>query len=155
MLLYFDLIAYSAYKVILALHMNFVYCHCTVQPFKSCTSRPDLCQCQVLHTTMDNMSKHKPTTPMTPVTGESNLRSVVRSSMHPCQGNWVAIERTGVNNAWNDCEFSAGIKCLHCILYYFCTLASHLLTVGGKGVQANSDSLCQPIPPVLQTPYRI
>ena len=29
----------------------------TVQTFNSCTSRPDVCQCMVVQTLMDNMSK--------------------------------------------------------------------------------------------------
>ena len=45
---------------------------------------------------------------------ESNLRSVVRSSMHPYPGNWVAIGRAVVYYAWTAREFSAGIKCQHC-----------------------------------------
>ena len=45
---------------------------------------------------------------------ESTLRSVVRSSMHPYPGNWVAIRRAVVYYAWAAHEFSAGIKCRHC-----------------------------------------
>ena len=65
----------------------------TVQAFNSCTSRPDVSQCVVIHIPVDNMSKNKPSTSMTQVACESNLRSVIRSSMHPCRGNWVAIRR--------------------------------------------------------------
>ena len=46
---------------------------------------------------------------------ESKLRSVVRSSMHPYPGSWVAIERAVVYYGWAARAFSAGIKCRHCI----------------------------------------
>ena len=39
----------------------------TVQTFNSCTSRPDVCQNQVVETPMDDMSKNKPSTSMTHV----------------------------------------------------------------------------------------
>ena len=39
---------------------------------------------------MDDVSKNKPSASMTYVTCESKLRSVLRSSMHLCPGNWVA-----------------------------------------------------------------
>ena len=42
---------------------------------------------------------------------ESKLRSVVRSSMHPYPGNWVAIWRAVVYYACAARSFSAGIKC--------------------------------------------
>ena len=45
---------------------------------------------------------------------ESKLRSVVRSSMHPYPGNWVAIGRAVVYYVWTAREFSAGIKFRHC-----------------------------------------
>ena len=35
--------------------------------------------------------------------------------MHPCPGNWVAIEHGVVFYARADRAFSAGIKCRHCI----------------------------------------
>ena len=59
----------------------------TVQTFNFCTSRPDVCQRLVVQIPMDNMSKNKPNTVMTQVACELKLRSVVRSSMHPCPGN--------------------------------------------------------------------
>ena len=40
--------------------------------------------------------------------------SVVRSSMHPCLGNWVAIERALMYFAQAAHTFSTGIKCRHC-----------------------------------------
>ena len=69
---------------------------------------PDFLQYQVVQNPMDSMSK---STSMTNVACESKLRSVVRSSVHPCPGKWVAIRREVVYyvNA-----FSAGIKCRHC-----------------------------------------
>ena len=45
---------------------------------------------------------------------ESKLRSVVRSSVHPYPGNWVAIGRAVVYYAWAARTFSAEIKCRHC-----------------------------------------
>ena len=45
---------------------------------------------------MDNKSENKATTPITHVAFQSKLRSVVRPSMHPCQGNWVTIGRAVV-----------------------------------------------------------
>ena len=52
----------------------------TVQTFNSCTNRPDVCQCPVVQTPMNNMSENKPSTQVTYVAYESKLRSVVRSS---------------------------------------------------------------------------
>ena len=66
----------------------------TVQIFNSYTSRPDMCQCLVAHkrsciTCHEINQAHK----LTRVVCESKLHSVVRSSMQPCQGNWVTIGR--------------------------------------------------------------
>ena len=58
--------------------------------------------------------KNKPSTATTQVACESKLRSVVRSSMHPCPENLVAIGRAVVNYAQDAHAFSAGIKCRHC-----------------------------------------
>ena len=55
----------------------------TVQTFTSCTSQPEVCQCLVVQIPIENMSKHKSSTPMTHVACESELRSVVRSFIHP------------------------------------------------------------------------
>ena len=68
----------------------------TVQTFNSCTNRPDVCQSLVLQTPMDNMSKDKPSISVFHIAWKSKLRLVVRSSMHPCPGNWVAIGRVVV-----------------------------------------------------------
>ena len=57
--------------------------------------------------------KHKSSTSITYVACESMLRSVVRSSMHPCQGNWVAIGRAVIYYAWAAQALRAGIKCRH------------------------------------------
>ena len=63
-----------------------------VQTFNYCAiPYMDVCQCLVVHTSMDSMSKNKPITSMTLVACESKLRSVVMSSINPCTGNWVAI----------------------------------------------------------------
>ena len=59
-------------------------------------------------TPTDNMSKNEPSTSMTDVACESKLRSVVRSSMHTCPGNWVAIGRSVVYFARPARAFSAG-----------------------------------------------
>ena len=48
---------------------------------------------------------------MPQVACESKLPSRVRSSIHPCPGNWVAIERPVVYNAQAAQVFRAGIKC--------------------------------------------
>ena len=45
---------------------------------------------------------------------EPKLRSVLRSYMHPCPGNWVEFGRAVVYYARSDQAFSAGIKCRHC-----------------------------------------
>ena len=60
--------------------------------------------------------KNKPSTAMTQVACESKLRSVVRSSMHPCPENLIAIGRAVVYYAQAAHAFSAGIKCRHCSL---------------------------------------
>ena len=52
---------------------------------------------------------------MTRVACESKLRLVIRSSINPCQGNWVAIGLTVVYYAQAAHTFSAGIKYRHCI----------------------------------------
>ena len=56
---------------------------------------------------------------MTNVVCVSNLRwDVMRSSMHPCPGNLVAIGRCAVVNYDRVAQaFSTGIKCWHCILH--------------------------------------
>ena len=86
----------------------------TVQTFNSCTSRPDVCQCLVVQRPIDNMSNNRPSTSMTHVACETKLRSFVRSSMHICPGNVVAIGRAVVYYARAAHIFSAGIKCRHC-----------------------------------------
>ena len=82
-----------------------------VQISNSCTSRPDVCQCLVVQTPIDNMSKNRPRTS----NGPSSLRSYVRSSMHLCPENWVAIGHEVENYARDAQAFSVGIKCRHCI----------------------------------------
>ena len=87
----------------------------TVQTFNSCTSRPDVCQCLVVQTPMDNMSKiNKPSTSMAHVNFKPKLLSVVRSSMHPYSGNWVSMGHAVVYYVRAAHAFSAGIKCRHC-----------------------------------------
>ena len=86
----------------------------TVLTSNSCTSRPDGRQCLVVQTPLHNISKHKPSTSTTHVACESELRSVVRSSMHPCPENWVTIGRAVVYNLRTAHAFNAGIKCQHC-----------------------------------------
>ena len=54
---------------------------------------------------------------MTHVSCDSKLCSIVRSSMHSCPENWVAIRCAVVHYAWSAHAFSAGIKCRHCIRY--------------------------------------
>ena len=87
---------------------------CKVQTFNSCTSRPVVSQCLVVQTPMDNLPKKETSTSMTHVACESKLRSFVRSSVHPCPGDWVAIERLAVHHAPAAQAFGAGIECRHC-----------------------------------------
>ena len=54
-----------------------------VHTFNSCTGRLDICQCLVVQTIMGNMSKIKPNKALAHVACESNIHSVVRSSIHP------------------------------------------------------------------------
>ena len=56
----------------------------------------------------------KPCTSMPKVACESKLPSLVRYSIHPCPGNWVAIERPVVYYVRATQAFSAEIKCLQC-----------------------------------------
>ena len=79
----------------------------TVQTFNFCNRLPDVCQCLVVQKPMDNMSKNKPSTSITHVDCELKLHPVVRSSMHPCPGNWVAIRRVVMYNVWAAQAFSA------------------------------------------------
>ena len=58
--------------------------------------------------------ENNPDTSMTHVACESKLRLVIRSSIHPCQGNCVAFGRTVVYYAGDAHAFSSGIKCRHC-----------------------------------------
>ena len=63
--------------------------------------------------------ENKPSTSMTLVACESKLLSVVRSSMYPCPGNWVAIGRAILYYARAAHAFSVGIKCLHYMYLFF------------------------------------
>ena len=54
---------------------------------------------------------------MTHVTCESKPRSVMRSSMNLCSGNWVAIGRPVVYYAQAANAYSAEIKCHHFTIY--------------------------------------
>ena len=53
---------------------------------------------------------------MTHVPFESKLLSFVRSSMHPCPGNCVAIGNAVVYYDQAARAFSAGLICRHCTL---------------------------------------
>ena len=86
----------------------------TVQTFNFCTSRPDVCQCLVVWKAMLRCQENNLNISMTHVACESKLRPVIRSSIHPSQGNWVSIEHTVVFYAQAAQAFSAGIKCRHC-----------------------------------------
>ena len=48
------------------------------------------------------------------VAWESKLRSVISTSIHPCQGNWVAIGHAAVYYARAVWAFSAETKYRHC-----------------------------------------
>ena len=80
--------------------------------FNSCTSQPDTCLC------MDNTLENKASSLLLHVAYGSKLRSVVRSSMHPCQENWVAIGLTDMYNALAAHAFSARNKCWQCTYIY-------------------------------------
>ena len=84
----------------------------TVHTFNSCTSRPDVCQCLVVQTPMDIVYKRISQAHQWLVS--KKLRSVVRSSIHPCPGNWVAVGRAVEYISRAALAFSAGIKCQHC-----------------------------------------
>ena len=63
--------------------------------------------------------KHRwitPSTLMTHIVCESKLHSVLRSSMHPCPVNHVAIGCVVVYHARDAHASSTGIKCWHCWL---------------------------------------
>ena len=87
----------------------------TISTSDSCNSGPDVWQCLVVQTPMDNMSTSKQSTAMTHTACKLKLRSVVWSSMHPSPGNYVAIGSKVVYYARAAHAFSAGIKCQHCI----------------------------------------
>ena len=63
--------------------------------------------------------RDKPSTAIAHVVCESKLRSVVRSSTHPCPGKWLAIGRAVVYYARASHTFSAGMNCRHCRLRCF------------------------------------
>ena len=54
---------------------------------------------------------------MTNVASETKLSSIVRSSLHPCLGNWEAIGLPVVYYARAVHLLSAEIKCRHCMFY--------------------------------------
>ena len=58
--------------------------------------------------------ENKPNSTMTHVDLESKLRSVLRSSIHPCQENWLAFGCAVVYYARVVLAFSGGIECRHC-----------------------------------------
>ena len=89
-----------------------------LQTFNSSTSRPDVWQCLIVHTPMDNMSTNKPNTSMAHIACESKPPSVLRSSIHSYSGNWVLIGCPVVCYARTAHTFGAGIKCLHCTLTF-------------------------------------
>ena len=68
---------------------------------------------------------------MTNVACETKLRLVVRSSLHPCPENWVAI---GLAVVYYAHLFSAGIKCRHCTNINWCIT---LMLKEAKGGLAN------------------
>ena len=72
--------------------------------------------------------ENSPNTSMTDEPCESKLHSVIRLSIHPCQGNWVATGHTVVYFARAAQAFSAGIKCRHCISYHITVPAFNLFT---------------------------
>ena len=60
-------------------------CTAVFVEYRRYISAPGVCQCLVVQTPIDNMSKeNKPNTSITHVACDSKLRLVVRSSMHSC-----------------------------------------------------------------------
>ena len=113
---------------------------CTIQRFNFCTSRPDVCQCTVC--------KHqwitcqiKPIPPMGHVACKSKLHSFVRSSMHPCQGKWVAIGCAVVCHSLASHAFSPGIICRHCTRFDLGCIELYNLCLRPKFKQINVDGL--------------
>ena len=93
-----------------------VSCSClTVQTFDSCRVDQTSASAWLYKPPWITCQKNKPSTPMTHVACESKLRSVVKSSMHPCPGNWVAIGRAVVYHGRAAHTFSTGTKYRHCI----------------------------------------
>ena len=83
---------------------------------------------------------------MTHVAYGSELRSVVRSSMHPCPGNWVAIWCAVVYYARAARLFTAGIKCQHCkkelnLLVLYCVTAIYAITVDFQNEGGNISAI--------------
>ena len=72
----------------------------TVQTFNSCASQPDVCQCLVVKTPMDNMSKE--------------ISEVYKYDPLDCPEIWVAIGLEVVHYAKTAFSFSVGFKCRHC-----------------------------------------
>ena len=75
---------------------NAIWHKSTVQTLNVCTSRPDICQCLVVQSPMDSMSKYGKR-----INYKHSLRikdtfSCHGSSRHPCPGNWVATGRAVV-----------------------------------------------------------
>ena len=110
------------------MNTSYLTCHlpkgahtATAQTFNSCTSRPDVCQCPV-----GKMSKNKLGSQMTHVACKSKPCSVMKSSMHPCPGNWAAIRHAVVYYAKAAHAFSAAIKCRHCMLSFFLCIAINI-----------------------------
>ena len=88
-----------------------------VQTFNFCTSRPDVSLCLAVQTPIDNMSKYRPSTPMTQEACEKK-RSYFQLSGHLCIHAQETEWHTGVRSCIMPGlahAFSAGIKCRHCI----------------------------------------
>ena len=60
----------------------------TPQTSDSCTSRPDVSQCQVVQNPWIACQQNNASISMTQVAYKKKPLSDVRSSMHPCPGNW-------------------------------------------------------------------
>ena len=79
-----------------------------VQALSSCISRPDICQCLVVQTPMDNIPKAYAMHINYP--RRLRISSVVWSFLNPCQEIWVAIGRADVYYARATHAFSVGSK---------------------------------------------
>ena len=121
----------------------------TVLTFYSCTSRPDVYHRLVTNAFGHKCQRNKPSTPISHVSSGLKPHSVVRSSLHPCPDNRVAIGRAVVYYARAAHVFFAEIKCRHCRCFHrslTTVLAFNNCTrcVGSPGIKHDCTPDCHP-----------